>query len=213
MIPQLLALDNELEVLVVDDNSPDGTADIVKDYQKDQARVHLEIKERKDGLGRAYLHGFRWALQRDFLLIGQMDADFSHRLEDFKKIIDSAELGDVLVGSRWVSGGGTMNWNWMRKCISLGGSLYSRWVLRYPLCDWTGGFNLWHREVLEKINFDSVTSEGYSFQIEMKYRAQKLGFKVVEIPIIFEERRAGQSKMSMRIVLEALYRVWLIRRL
>ena len=211
MIPQLLELDDELEVLVVDDNSPDGTAEVVRSSQKEEPRVHLEVREKKNGLGRAYIHGFKWALARDFELIGQMDADFSHRLQDLKNILQNTDKGDVLVGSRWVPGGGTLNWSWFRKLISLGGSFYSRCILNYPLRDWTGGFNMWKRQVLEKIELDKVTSEGYSFQIEMKYRAQKLGFKLAEVPIVFEERRVGQSKMSSKIVFEALYRVWSIR--
>ncbi len=211
MIPELLKLDDDLNVLIVDDNSPDGTAEVVKEFQKAEKRLHLEIRDKKNGLGRAYIHGFNWAIKNKFDLIGQMDADFSHRLVDLKKIIESCDQGDVLVGSRWVPGGGTTNWSFFRKLISLGGSLYSRLILSYPLNDWTGGFNMWKREVLEKINLEDVESEGYSFQIEMKYRAQKLGFKVTEIPITFEERRAGQSKMSSKIVFEALYRVWSIR--
>ncbi|MCB0390977.1 MAG: polyprenol monophosphomannose synthase [Bdellovibrionales bacterium] len=212
MIPKLLNIDTELEVLVVDDNSPDGTAEAVRELQKNyKNKVHLEVREKKNGLGRAYIHGFKWALNHGYDLIGQMDADFSHRVEDLSKLLSRVDSGDVLVGSRWVEGGGTLNWSWFRKLISLGGSQYSRWILNYPLKDWTGGFNLWKRSVLEQIDLDKVTSEGYSFQIEMKYRAQKLGFKLSEVPILFEERRAGQSKMSTKIVLEALYRVWSIR--
>ncbi|MCB0356974.1 MAG: polyprenol monophosphomannose synthase [Bdellovibrionales bacterium] len=211
MIPQLLDESTDLEILIVDDNSPDGTADVVKEMQASQPRIHLLVREKKNGLGKAYIHGFKWALARDYAYIGQMDADFSHRIVDLKVILQNKEKGDVLVGSRWIQGGGTFNWSWLRKLISLGGSLYSRWILNYPLRDWTGGFNLWSRKVLETIDLDKVTSEGYSFQIEMKYRAQKLGFKLAEIPIMFEERRAGQSKMSAKIVFEALYRVWSIR--
>ncbi|MCB9026840.1 MAG: polyprenol monophosphomannose synthase [Bdellovibrionaceae bacterium] len=211
MLPQLLELDPNLDILIVDDNSPDGTASIVKDFQKKSTRVHLEVRDKKNGLGRAYIHGFKWALKESYDLIGQMDADFSHRLADLKTIFESSDQGDVIIGSRWIPGGGALKWSKFRKFISLGGSLYSRWILSFPLKDWTGGFNLWKRDVLENIDLDHVTSEGYSFQIEMKYRAQKLGYKVVEVPIVFEERHSGQSKMSTRIVLEALYRVWSIR--
>jgi dolichol-phosphate mannosyltransferase len=142
-----------------------------------------------------------------------MDADFSHRPVDLAKIIASLPSHDFVVGSRWVKGGETVNWGIGRKIISRGGSFYARQILRFPIRDWTGGFNAWKAETLRKIGLDSVRSEGYSFQIELKYRASRLGLRGIEIPIVFEDRRAGTSKMSSRIVLEALHRVWGMRHL
>ncbi|RME17866.1 MAG: polyprenol monophosphomannose synthase [Bdellovibrio sp.] len=201
---------SSLEVLVVDDNSPDGTAQTVQELQKIYpGRLHLLQREKKEGLGRAYIAGFHWALEKSYERVVQMDADFSHRPEDLFRLLK--EDADVVVGSRWVKGGGTKNWSWLRILISRCGSFYARVVLGYPLKDWTGGFNLWKASVLRGISLDKVQSEGYSFQIEMKFRALQKGFRVVECPILFEERRVGQSKMSLNIVLEALYRVWFIK--
>jgi dolichol-phosphate mannosyltransferase len=141
----------------------------------------------------------------------EMDADFSHRPQDLKALLQCLSSADFAVGSRYVPGGATVNWGLMRKLISRGGGLYSRLILGYPLRDWTGGFNAWKAETLEKIGLDGVLSNGYSFQIELKYKAMKAGCKGVESPIVFEDRRVGQSKMSSKIVLEALYRVWLLK--
>ncbi|PIS11008.1 MAG: dolichyl-phosphate beta-D-mannosyltransferase, partial [Bdellovibrio sp. CG10_big_fil_rev_8_21_14_0_10_47_8] len=141
----------------------------------------------------------------------EMDADFSHRPIDLKGILKDLENADFVVGSRYVAGGGTKNWGLLRKIISRGGGLYARCILGFPLNDWTGGFNAWKKEVLEKIHLDGVKSNGYSFQIELKYKALKAGCRGVESPIYFEDRRVGQSKMSLRIVLEALYRVWILK--
>ncbi len=142
-----------------------------------------------------------------------MDADFSHRPEDLQRILEALPSADFVMGSRWVPGGRTVNWGLGRKFISRGGSFYTRQILRYPVRDWTGGFNGWKASTLQKIGLDSVRSEGYSFQIELKYRALRLGLRGIEIPIVFEDRRVGQSKMSSRIVFEALYRVWGLRRI
>jgi len=201
----------EVDILVVDDNSPDKTADIVNERKKVDRQIHLLSRAGKEGLGRAYIAGFGWAMDNQFERIVQIDADFSHRPSDLRKILDIASSADFSIGSRWVKGGGTARWSRMRKLVSRGGSFYARLILGYPIRDWTGGFNVWNRQVLKGINFQSVQSNGYSFQIEMKYRALRKGFKVQEIPILFEDRKAGQSKMSMRIVLEALYRVWRFR--
>jgi dolichol-phosphate mannosyltransferase len=201
----------EADVLVVDDNSPDKTADVVIERQKKDSQIHLLSRKGKEGLGRAYIAGFAWAVDHDFDRIVQMDADFSHRPIDLKKILDNASKADLSLGSRWVKGGGTARWSWVRKFISRGGSFYAGLILGYPIRDWTGGFNVWTRQVLQAIQFQSVQSNGYSFQIEMKYRALRKGFKAQEVPILFEDRKAGQSKMSMRIVIEALYRVWRFR--
>jgi dolichol-phosphate mannosyltransferase len=201
----------DAEFLVVDDNSPDGTASIVLEVQKQNPKVHLLSREKKAGLGKAYLAGFRWGIENNFDYLVEMDADFSHRPEDLRKILDAKSKYDFVVGSRYVAGGDVENWPWSRLLISRFGSLYSRVILGFPLRDWTGGFNLWHKDTLKRIGLDGVRSEGYSFQIELKYKALKAGCRGHEVPILFADRRAGQSKMSMRIVFEAMMRVWVMR--
>lgn len=212
LIPQLMALPEQVHVLVVDDNSPDQTgAEVKKLQQTYQTKLHLLERAGKEGLGRAYLAGFSWALRQNYSWIVEMDADFSHRPQDLQKIIQSFSQADFIVGSRYVSGGGTVNWGLLRKIISRGGSIYSRLILGFPINDWTGGFNAWSRKALEKMDLEEVRSNGYSFQIELKYRASRRGFIGKEVPILFEDRRVGQSKMSFKIVLEALYKVWLMK--
>ncbi len=209
------ATDSNVHVLVVDDNSPDGTGQIVRELIEksggDQSRLKLLSRPGKQGLGRAYIAAFRWGLERGYDTLVEMDADFSHRPEDLVQILKAVSTTDFAVGSRYVDGGRTVNWGLMRKIISRGGSLYARMILGYPLRDWTGGFNAWKRNVLETIGLDQVRSEGYSFQIELKYRSLKCKFKGVEVPIVFEDRRVGKSKMSSRIVIEAFTRVWGMR--
>ncbi|MFK8139278.1 MAG: polyprenol monophosphomannose synthase [Bdellovibrionales bacterium] len=200
-----------LDILVVDDGSPDGTADLVAEYQQNNPQVHILNRTKKEGLGRAYIAGFQWGLSQGYEAMIEMDADFSHRPKDLKKIATEIESTDVVIGSRYIDGGAVQNWTLFRKFISKGGSFYSTMVLWKPVKDWTGGFNAWTKEVLETIGLDKVQSDGYSFQIELKYRALKSGFKVKEVPIVFEDRREGQSKMDSKIFLEALYRVWKIR--
>ncbi len=200
-----------VEVLVVDDSSPDGTGDIVREMQKSETKLHLLSRAGKEGLGRAYIAGFEWGLAKGFEILVEMDADFSHRPVDLGPLLKAAAANDFAVGSRYVAGGATKNWGAMRKLISRGGGIYSRLILGFPLNDWTGGFNAWKAETLKKINLPTVKSNGYSFQIELKYKALKAGCKGVESPILFEDRRVGHSKMSSKIVLEALYRVWLLR--
>ncbi len=211
IIPEVLARSAELHILVVDDNSPDGTGVLVKTLSDQNPRVHLLSRPGKQGLGKAYLAGFAWGLARGYEALIEMDADFSHRPLDLSNLLKALETHDFVVGSRYVPGGQTVNWGLMRKLISRGGSLYSRFILGFPLKDWTGGFNAWKPHVLQAIGLDQVMSNGYSFQIELKYKALKKGFQSVEVPILFEDRRVGQSKMSLKIVLEAFYRVWLIR--
>ena len=213
IVPAIFQATPDVEILVVDDNSPDGTQDVVRELQSRFPKVHLLPRKGKEGLGRAYIAGFKWGLERGFDAIVENDADWSHRPEDLAKIVKAIPNHDFVVGSRWVDGGAVANWTLSRKMLSLGGSFYARQILGYPIRDWTGGFNAWKAGTLRKIDLDSVKSNGYSFQIELKYRALRLGFNGVEIPILFEDRRAGQSKMSSRIVLEALHRVWGIRRL
>ena len=211
LLPVLMDLPAEFDVLVVDDSSPDGTADFVQLYLLTHPRVYLLKRKEKDGLGKAYIAGFKWALQNKYAAVVEMDADFSHAPGDLLKILKQLETSPVVIGSRYVPGGKTVNWGVLRKLISKGGGIYSRMILGYPVQDWTGGFNGWHADVLQSIGLDSVKSNGYSFQIELKYKAQKKGYPIIEVPITFEDRRVGQSKMSLSIVLEAFYRVWLIR--
>jgi dolichol-phosphate mannosyltransferase len=213
ILPAIRATTLDVEILVVDDNSPDRTQEVVRQCQIHDQKTHLLGRQGKEGLGRAYIAGFKWALDHGYDGIVQMDADFSHRPEDLKTIVATLPTADFVVGSRWVPGGQTVNWGLGRQLISRGGSFYARQILGFPIRDWTGGFNAWQAETLRKIGLDSIRSNGYSFQIELKYRASKLGFKGTEVPIIFEDRRVGQSKMSARIVFEALYRVWGMRRL
>lgn len=209
ILKQAQTLSRKLEILVVDDNSPDGTGKVVTELNLPE--VHLLTRAKKSGLGRAYLAGFDWALKNNFDLIFEMDADFSHRPQDLLSMIVEIKDRDFVIGSRYVAGGATQNWGFFRKLISKGGGIYSRLILGFPVRDWTGGFNGWTRRTLEGINLPAVQSEGYSFQIELKYRALKNGFHGFEFPIVFEDRRVGKSKMSLKIVLEAFYRVWLIR--
>jgi len=211
LIAALLKLQKQLNILVVDDSSPDGTGQIVAELSKKHPEVHLLTRHKKEGLGRAYIAGFKWGIEKGFDWLVEMDADFSHRPEDLLRVLDHMSTCDFIVGSRYVPGGQTVNWGLLRKIISRGGGIYSRIILGFPLKDWTGGFNAWKKEVLIRIGLDSVLSNGYSFQIELKYRALKNGFHGVEVPIVFEDRRVGQSKMSLDIVLEAFYRVWKIR--
>lgn len=211
LVPTLLELKESFDILVVDDNSPDGTAAWVQEFSKTRDRVHLLLRAKKQGLGKAYIAGFKWGLERKYEALIEMDADFSHAPQDLVKVLQALNNHPVVIGSRYVPGGKTVNWGFLRKLISRGGSLYSRLVLGYPTKDWTGGFNGWHAQVLKDIDLDSIQSNGYSFQIELKYKAQKKGYTVCEVPITFEDRRVGQSKMSMKIVLEAFYKVWMIR--
>ncbi len=217
MIEALVALQSQsaFDILVVDDNSPDGTGGIVLDFQKKlsdkYSGLNLLSRKGKEGLGKAYIAGFQWGLERGYELLVEMDADFSHRPVDLLKLLKVSPGCDFVVGSRYVPGGETVNWGFSRKLISRGGGFYSRLILGFPLNDWTGGFNAWRAETLKKINLNNVHSNGYSFQIELKYRALKNHLNGVEVPIVFEDRRVGHSKMSSKIVLEALYRVWLLR--
>jgi dolichol-phosphate mannosyltransferase len=187
------------------------TGEVVKSFSQNNPEVHLLSRAGKEGLGRAYIAGFKWGLEKGYEAIVEMDADFSHRPQDLIPLLEKLSDHDFAVGSRYVDGGRTVNWGIGRKIISRGGSLYSRLILGFPLNDWTGGFNAWKSHVLQSINLDGVKSNGYSFQIELKYKALKKGFRGAESPIVFEDRRVGQSKMSLKIVVEAFYRVWLLR--
>jgi len=201
-------------MLFVDDHSQDGTQDKIALMQHQYGpKVHLLARAGKLGLGTAYVAGFQWALTRRYHVIVQMDADFSHDPAHLPRLLTLLESADVVVGSRYVDGGGTRNWSIIRRCISKAGALYVRWLLRLPIQDPTGGYNVWHRRVLEAIDCKAVQSEGYAFQIECKYRTYRAGFRFVEAPIVFIDRRVGASKMSTRIVLEAVLRTWQLRSL
>jgi dolichol-phosphate mannosyltransferase len=208
----VLATEPRVDVLVVDDNSPDGTGALADELAARQPRLRVLHREKKQGLGRAYLHAFRWALEQGYRYVIEMDADFSHDPRYLPKLIDAAEAGaDLVLGSRYVPGGGTVNWGVGRQLLSQGGSLYARSILGVSVRDLTGGFKCFNRRVLEAIELDQVMSAGYGFQIELTYRALKKGFIVKEIPIVFEDRRVGQSKMSRKIFAEAITIVWKLR--
>jgi len=211
IVQEVLRLPLDIHVTIVDDNSPDGTGEIADRMAQRDERVHVLHRKGKLGLGSAYITGFRYALAQGAQFIFEMDADFSHDPHYIPLFLDAARECDVVVGSRYVLGGGTRNWGLLRQLISRGGSLYAKIVLGMPIWDLTGGFNCWRREVLETLDLEKVNSNGYAFQIEMKYRAMRRGFRLREVPIIFVDRRVGQSKMSGAIVLEAFFKVWKFR--
>jgi dolichol-phosphate mannosyltransferase len=199
-------------VLVIDDNSPDGTGEIAAALAAERSFVDVLHRERKEGLGRAYIAGFHRALADGAELVLEMDCDFSHDPADVPRLIEVAENGaDLVLGSRYVPGGSTRNWGLVRRLISRGGSAYTTLFLHMGVKDPTGGFKCFRRTVLEQLDLDAVTPRGYAFQIELTYRAKQAGFKVVEIPITFLDRESGQSKMSRSVVLEAIWRVPLLR--
>ena len=201
----------DVEVLVIDDGSPDGTGQLADTLAQQNPRVHVLHRAKKMGLGTAYVAGFAWGMQKDYGAFIEMDADFSHDPKYLPRMLELLENNDVVIGSRNVAGGGTVNWGIGRKIISRGGSFYSRVILGAGIRDFTGGFNGWKRKVLESVDLPSLRSDGYSFQIELKYRAYIRDFKIFEFPIIFEDRKVGKSKMNQKIVIEALGRVWSFR--
>lgn len=201
----------EAHVLVVDDGSPDGTGDLADRRAEADDRIHVLHRAEKAGLGRAYLAGFGWALERDYTHVFEMDADFSHPADRLPALLAATEDADVALGSRWVKGGGTVGWPLKRQLISRGGSFYARRVLGVDIRDLTGGFKCFRREVLEALDFDAISAVGYGFQIELTWRALQKGFRVVEVPITFTDRVRGQSKMSGAIFAEALKLVWKLR--
>ncbi|MGE5181142.1 MAG: polyprenol monophosphomannose synthase [Acidobacteriota bacterium] len=209
---RLLAALPAVELLFVDDNSPDGTGALLDEMSAAEPRIHVMHRAGKLGLGTAYIEGFGWGLHHGFDYLFEMDADGSHDPKYLPHMLALAEGGaDVVVGSRYVPGGGTVHWGLGRKLISRGGGFYARTVLGIGVRDVTAGFACWRRGALEAIDLPSITSNGYSFQIEMKYRALRRGLKLVETPIVFEDRRVGQSKMSRAIFVEALLKVWALR--
>jgi dolichol-phosphate mannosyltransferase len=210
LIPVVLDTDRRFHILIVDDGSPDCTADAVLGLMKGNGaqRLFLQSRPGKMGLGSAYVHGLKWGLSNAYDFMIQMDADWSHDPKYLQKMLRLAETADFVIGSRYAPGGGTLNWGAGRKLLSQFASLYCRLILGVDIADFTGGFNGWSDNVLREINLDAVRSDGYSFQIELKYKAHRLGFRHVELPIIFNERRAGKSKMSASIAIEACWRVW-----
>jgi len=207
IVTAILAQSADLEVLVVDDNSPDGTGQIVDGLAALQPRrIHVLHRAGKRGLGTAYIEGFTWALARDYDYVFEMDADFSHNPADLLRLREPLLTGgaDASIGSRWVPGGGTRNWSFARTFISRGGSLYARLILGVPVDDLTSGFKCFSRRVLERLDLQSVRSNGYAFQVELNYRCHRHGFRVVEVPIMFVDRRVGKSKMGRHIVTEAM---------
>ena len=209
----VLAVKSELSVLVVDDTSPDGTAAIVRESIADQPRVHLLTRSQKQGLGLAYLEGFQWAFSEGFDFVVEMDADGSHRASDLASLLDASTKADLVIGSRWVRGGEVENWPWFRKLISRIGNRYAKAMLGTEILDMTSGFRVYRAGFLQQLISEPVSSHGYSFQVELAYRASRTG-SVVEVPITFVERVNGKSKMTLAIVLEALTKVtfWGIRR-
>jgi dolichol-phosphate mannosyltransferase len=201
----------DAQVLIVDDSSPDGTGEIAARLEGEVEAVHVLHRPRKEGLGPAYIAGFEQALREGAGLIVEMDADFSHPPAYLPRLLEAAERADVVLGSRYVAGGGVSDWGALRRTISRGGSAYSRLMLGVDVRDLTGGFKCFRREVLEAIDLGSVRSRGYAFQVEMTYRAIERGFRVVEVPILFRDRQDGSSKMSRSIVWEAIWRVPLLR--
>jgi len=209
----LLSLDVpvRLEVLVVDDSSPDGTAAIVKEMAADEPRLHLLERPGKMGLGTAYVEGFRYAISEKVDYVFEMDADFSHNPAAIPTFLEKIRSCDLVVGSRYLTGVTVVNWPLSRLILSYGANLYTRFVTGLPLCDATGGFKCFRRTALEAVDLDRLRSDGYSFQIEVSFKLWKKGFRIEEIPIIFEDRRVGVSKMNRRIVWEAIWMVWRLR--
>lgn len=211
LLERLLALPYGLEVLIVDDGSPDGTADRVKAWQAKTPRVHLLQRPGKMGLGSAYRDGFRYALKNGAEYIFEMDADFSHDPDAIGDFLEAAKDADIVLGSRYLHGVTVVNWPLSRLILSYSANVYTRIVTGMPLADATGGFKCFRRRALESVNLDRVKTEGYGFQIEMSFRCWKRGFRIKEIPIVFVDRRAGVSKMNKKIIYEAAWMVWKLR--
>lgn len=212
LLERLMELPPEVHVIVVDDGSPDGTGDIVDSWAaRFEGRVHLMRRAGKMGLGSAYIAAFRWALERDYELVFEMDADFSHDPKYIPAMLDAAKDADLVIGSRYVAGVNVVNWPMQRLLLSWFGNLYARFVTGLPIHDCTGGFKCFRRAALEAINFAKIASGGYSFQVEMNYKVWKKGFRLKEIPIVFVDRRLGASKMSGSIIGEALFLVLRLR--
>jgi dolichol-phosphate mannosyltransferase len=211
LLPEVLSKEESIHILIVDDNSPDGTAAFVEDQMTNNNRIHLIKRSSKQGLGTAYIAGFKYALQNNFQIVFEMDADFSHDPKEIPRFLDEIKNSDVVLGSRYINGVNVINWPMRRLLLSSFANLYTRIITGMPIHDATGGFKCFRREVLEAIDLGRVKSNGYAFQIEMTFKAWKKGFRVKEIPIIFVDRVKGKSKMSKKIVREAVTMVWKLR--
>ena len=208
IISAIFSLEQDFHILVVDDSSPDGTAEIVKAMQSEfPHHLHLSTRKVKDGLGKAYIHGFWWALQNNYDYIFEMDADFSHNPNDLPKLLEACQKADMVIGSRYCKGVNVVNWPMSRVLLSYFASKYVRFILGIPIHDTTAGFVCFSRKALENIGLDKIRLKGYGFQVEMKYRAFKKGLKLVEVPIIFTDRTQGESKMNGGIITEAIFGV------
>ena len=211
IVPAILRQDPRFEILVIDDASPDGTGELADRMGRKEPRVHCLHRAAKEGLGKAYLAGFQWALERDYSIVFEMDADFSHDPKFLPDFLRAIEQADLVIGSRYKTGVNVINWPMSRLLLSYGANLYARWITGLPLTDSTGGFKCFRREVLQALNLSRVESNGYAFQIEMSFRAWKKGFRLAEIPIVFVDRVEGHSKMNRKIVREAIWMVWWLR--
>ncbi|MBU0730272.1 MAG: polyprenol monophosphomannose synthase [Proteobacteria bacterium] len=211
IIARIFSVDNTLEILVVDDNSPDGTGAIIEKLMQQDKRLHILHRKEKMGLGRAYIAGFEYAIANRYDVIFEMDADFSHNPRYLPIFLDTIKTADIVIGSRYLKGGSTRNWPLLRLLLSYCGNLYIRFVTGMPIKDATGGFKCFRRQVLESLDFSKITSEGYAFQVEVNYLCWKKGFSIQEIPIVFEDRKVGETKMSGTVVFEALKLVWGLR--
>lgn len=211
LLPEVLSKEEGIDILIVDDNSPDGTAAFVEDQMKNNNRIHLLKRPSKQGLGTAYIAGFKFALKNGYDFVFEMDADFSHDPKEIPRFLDEIKNSDVVLGSRYINGVNVINWPMRRLLLSSFANLYTRFITGMPVHDATGGYKCFRRKVLEAINLEKVTSNGYAFQIEMSFKAWKKGFRVKEIPIIFVDRVKGKSKMSKKIVREAVTMVWKLR--
>jgi dolichol-phosphate mannosyltransferase len=211
IVPEILAQNEGFNVLIVDDNSPDGTAALVKEMQKSNSRIHIIERPSKQGLGTAYVAGFKYALAHGFDYIFEMDADFSHDPKALPLLFAKAEEYDLVIGSRYISGVNVINWPMSRLILSYSANLYTRLITGLPVRDATAGFKCYRRAVLESFDLDSIKSNGYSFQIETNFIAWKKGFRICEVPIVFTDRREGVSKMSKHIVHEAAWMVWKLK--
>jgi dolichol-phosphate mannosyltransferase len=211
LIPRVLEQDPSIEVLVVDDSSPDGTGALVRGMQRGQPRLHLVEREGKLGLGTAYVAGFKFALSRGYDFVFEMDADFSHNPREIPRFLERIGDHDLVIGSRYANGVRVLNWPMQRLLLSYSANVYTRLITGLPLSDATGGFKCFRKEVLQAIDLDRIRSNGYAFQIEMSYKAWKKGFRLVETPIVFLDRRSGASKMSKGIIYEAFFMLWKLR--
>lgn len=205
------ATEGRVHILIVDDNSPDGTGDLAGELAGQYPQIHVLHRERKEGLGRAYVAGFKWAMDMGYQLIAQMDADLSHDPRDLPVLIQHTAHADVIIGSRYVPGGDVADWARWRYYLSRYANIYVELVTGIPVIDATSGYRCWRRQALEAIGLDTIRSNGYAFQIEMAYRAHRHGFHIQEIPIVFTERRAGKSKLSKRVIWEAIWLPWKLR--